>query len=224
MRAALFDFDGVLVDSEPLHYKALRESLQPEGVTIDEEEYRRHYLAYDDRESIRIALEQHGKAYDPAVVQTVAERKARLFQEQIQGIPLYPGALELVRSLSREVPLAIASGALRGEIEAILSALGLRDAFRAVVGAEDVSSGKPHPEPYLAAIARLAPFAPSLAPNQCLVFEDSMAGIASALAAGMKVVGVAHTYPRSRLSAAHLVVESLEAVTLADVRSLFPPC
>jgi beta-phosphoglucomutase-like phosphatase (HAD superfamily) len=223
MRAAIFDFDGVIVDSEPLHYEALRLALQPEGIDLGEEEYGRFYLAYDDREGARIALDRHGMPYDASRVEAVARRKAAAFEALIPSVPYFPGAKELVRSLAAEVPVAIASGALRGEIEAILAAGGLRDAFAAIVGAEDVSRGKPDPEPYLTALSRLAPLVAGISAEECLVFEDSMAGIAAARAAGMRVVAVTTSYPASRLTAAHQVVESLDQLRPSDLRALFSP-
>jgi HAD superfamily hydrolase (TIGR01509 family) len=224
MRAVLFDFDGVLVNSEPLHFHALRDALLPEGIAIGKQDYLRFYLAYDDREAIRVALERNGEAYDGRRVQALAERKADLFEESLRRVPFFPGAPELVRALEREVPLAIVSGALRGEIEAILTAGGLADAFKTIVGAEDVRQGKPHPEPYLSGLARLRALAPGLEAGECLVFEDSMAGIAAARAAGMKVVGVAHSYPAGKLSAAHLVIEALADARLESLRALFDRC
>lgn len=224
LRAALFDFDGVLVDTEPLHYRALRAALAPEGIVIEEEEYLRSYLAYDDREAIRIALERHGSPHDLERIHAVATRKAALFEEETRGVSFFPGARELVQALVQEVPLAIVSGALRAEIEAILRAGNLADAFNAVVGAEDTRHGKPHPEPYLRGMTCLLSRIPTLRPEECLAFEDSMPGIASAQAAGMKVVGVAHSYPAAKLHAAHLVVESLSEVRLSDLKALFPGC
>jgi HAD superfamily hydrolase (TIGR01509 family) len=221
MRAAIFDFDGVLVDSEPLHYRALRQCLLGEGIEISEDEYRREYLAYDDRESIRIALERHGQPYSPARLETLAERKAAAFESVLDAVPFYPGARELVRALADDMPVAIASGARRDEIERILRAGSLRDAFVAVVGSDDVTQGKPDPEPYLTAFRHIAGRAPGLSPSQCLVVEDSVPGIAAARAAGMKVVGVAHTYPAAKLGLAHHVVESLEALDIGEVRALF---
>jgi HAD superfamily hydrolase (TIGR01509 family) len=221
VRAVLFDFDGVLVNSEPLHFRAMRDSLLPEGIAIDEEEYARTYLAYDDREATRIALERHGRPYDRERVDAVAGRKAAIFERLMAEVPFFPGARELVRALAAEVPLAIASGALRREIETILAAGRLDDAFATIVGADDVSRGKPSPDPYLAAMARLAQRTPDLQPGECLVVEDSVAGIASGLAAGMKVLAVAHTYPAQKLAAAHRVVDSLAGLSPASLRTLF---
>lgn len=221
MRAVLFDFDGVLVNSEPLHYRALRDALLPEGIVIDEEIYARDYLAQDDRGAIRLALERRGQAYDRRQLADIQTRKALIFEALMPQVPFFPGARKLVRELQREVPLAIASGALSSEIERLLEAGGVRDAFSAVVGADQVSQGKPHPEPYLTAMARVAKRAPELRPEECLVFEDSMPGIAAALAAGMKVVAVTNSYPAAKLGAAHRVVDSLEGLTAPALRALF---
>jgi beta-phosphoglucomutase len=223
MRAAIFDFDGVIVDSEPLHYQALRTSLLPEGIQIDEEEYYTHYLAYNDRTAIRLAVEAHGVSPSPTRLDAIARRKADLFSDLASKIPVFSGAAELVRSLAARVPLAIASGARHEEIDAILKAVGLRDAFAAIVGADDVTRGKPDPEPYMTAMGLLAARAPGLTPAECLVFEDSMAGIASARAAGMTVVAVAHSYPREKLGAAHRVVDSLVGLENDGLRALFGP-
>jgi beta-phosphoglucomutase len=221
MRAVLFDFDGVLVNSEPIHYRALRDSLRPEGLEIGETEYLSSYLSYTDREAIRLAFERNGLPFDRERIEAVARRKAALYGALMAEIPFFPGAKGLVVELQRQVPVGIASGARRAEIEAILTAAGLRHAFSAIVGAEDVRHGKPHPEPYLTAMGQLAPRAPDLHPEQCLVFEDSIAGIASARAAGMKVVAVAHSYPAARLAGAHRVIESLAAIHDGDLPALF---
>jgi beta-phosphoglucomutase len=221
LRAAVFDFDGVIVDSEPLHYRALRDALLRWGVSITREEYWSHLLAHDDRGAIRLAFERRGEPLDPERLERVAAGKAERFAELIPEIPVFPGATDLILALATEVPLAIASGARRDEVEEILSGLGLRDAFRAIVGAEDAERTKPDPAPYLEAARRLAPHAPGLEPSQCVAFEDSMAGIAAALGAGMKVVGVAHSYPAEKLRAAHRVVGSLSGFDALSLRGLF---
>jgi beta-phosphoglucomutase len=134
MRAVIFDFDGVLVDSEPSHYRALRDALAEEGIVIDTDEYARHYLAYTDRECIRVAFERHGHAYEAERVERTALRKAALFDALLAEVPFFDGARDLVAELGRSRPLAIASGALSAEIEHILTAGGLREAFAAVGG------------------------------------------------------------------------------------------
>ena len=221
LRAVVFDFDGVIVDSEPLHYRSLHEALLPEGIEITEEEYLHAYLAYDDRGAIRRALERHGDGYDPARVDRIESHKVEIFARMIPEIPVFAGARDLVRALEPQLPLAIASGARHDEVDAILRGVGLHDAFAAIVGAEDAPRTKPDPAPYLEAARRLAVRAPGLSPADCLAIEDSMPGIAAALAAGMKVLGVAHSYPAEKLRAAHRVVDSLVGVDAAGLRGLF---
>ena len=212
MRAAIFDFDGVLVNSEPAHFLALREALRPEGIVITEVEYLSRYVAYDDKRAAASALEHHGRAPAAERVETVAGLKAALYEEMLREVPFFPGARELVRGLQRHMPLAIASGARHVEIENILEAGGLRDAFTAVVGADDVRRTKPDPEPYLEALRQLRKGLPDLEASQCVALEDTPPGIVAARGAGMIVVGVAQTYDRPRLSAAHHVVESLRGL------------
>jgi beta-phosphoglucomutase len=222
LRAAVFDFDGVIVDSEPLHFRSLRDALRTEGVEISEEEYLSTYLAYDDRGAIRRALENHDEPVDPDRLETLASHKVARFAELIPEVPVFDGAADLVRALAAEVPLAIASGARRAEVDAILRGVGLHDAFAAIVGVEDAARTKPDPAPYLEALQRIAGRSgDGLPPADCLAFEDSMPGIASALAAGLKVVGVAHSYPADKLRAAHRVVDSLVGIGVDGLRGLF---
>lgn len=221
MRAAIFDFDGVIVDSEPLHFRSMQGALRTEGIEITQAEYYSLYLAYDDRGALRLALEQHGRPANPAMVETLAERKTESFEAVLRDVSFFPGAAELVRALAERMPVAIASGARRAEIEAILTAGGLRDAFSAVVGVDDVTRTKPNPEPYLTAMTRLTPKAPGLEPAQCVAFEDSVPGIYSARTAGMKVVAVANSYPAEKLAVAHRVVATLEGLECSGLATLF---
>ncbi len=223
LRAAVFDFDGVIADSEPLHFRALRDALFADQVTITSEEYWGIYLAYHDRAAICLALEHHREPAPPERVSRIEQRKVARFAELVPEVPVFEGARELVLLLASELPLAIASGARHQEIETILAGLGLRDAFAAIVGADDVERTKPDPLPYLEAARRLATALPGLAAGECVAFEDSLPGIASALDAGMKVVGVAHSYTPERLGTAHRVVPSLVGVSIDDLRGLFAP-
>lgn len=221
MRAAIFDFDGVIVNSEPLHFRSLRDALALEGVLVTEEEYYHSLLAYDDHGAIRIALETRGLAWSAEERGRIAKRKALIFEDLLPEVPFFPGVHEFVRAMAAAVPVAIASGARRGEIEAILTAGGLRDVFGAIVGADDVENTKPHPEPYLRAAAQLSKNGNGISPTACLAIEDSVPGIASARAAGMKVLGVTNSYPAERLNLAHRVVTTLAEVHLPDLRNLF---
>lgn len=222
LRAAVFDFDGVIVDSEPLHFRSLQQALSADGVTITADEYWGALLAYDDRSAIRLALEMHAEATAPERIARIEQRKAGLFGELVPEVPVFEGASELIRALAERMPLAIASGARHEEIELILSGLGLREAFGPIVGAEDAERTKPDPAPYREAARQLSAATPGLSPADCIAFEDSPPGIAAALGAGMKVVGVAHTYPADKLRSAHRVVGSLVGLTPAALGELFP--
>ena len=221
LRAAVFDFDGVIVDSEPLHYRSLHDALLEDGVEITREEYWGIYLAFDDRGAIRLALEHHRQAAPPERVARIEERKVARFAQLVPEIPVFDGAPELVRALAAQMPVAIASGARHDEIETILASLGLRGSFSALVGAEDAPRTKPDPAPYLEAAQQLARCEPGLDPAECVAFEDSVPGILAARGAGMRVVGVSNSYPAEKLGAAHRVVGSLAALDVAALRGLF---
>ena len=222
MRAVLFDFDGVLVDSEPLHFRAMRDALVAEGFTIDEEEYWRHLLAYDDRGAIRIALERHGVPYDGARIEAVTRRKAEVFEARAGRHPVLPGRARAgARAAAARCPLAIASGARRAEIEAILTAGGLRDAFARSWASTTSRAGSRTPSPTSRRCAGWAPARPGCGPRTAWCSRTHPPGSPAGLAAGMKVVAVTNSYPAAKLTAAHRVVDSLAGLDSAGLRQLF---
>ncbi len=219
LRGVIFDFDGVLVDSERAHFEGLRVVLaESAGIDISFHEYTEHYLAYDDRGGMRRALERHGQDASPNRVDDLAARKKGVFANLLPKITFLPGAKDLILALHRAgVPLAIASGARRQEIEALLRAQDLLRSFRGIVSADDVHNFKPHPEPYLR--ARMLVDAVDSAQG-VVAFEDSVPGIAAARAAHLRVIGVSNSYSREKLGLAHRVVESLTELTVADVAAV----
>lgn len=221
LQAVIFDCDGVLVDTEPLHYQAYQEVLRPLGLGYDYERYLDYYMGFDDRDAFMEAFREAGRAIDQATLASLMAAKAKaLLSIASMGISSFPGVVELVQELVKaEVPLAVASGALRHEVEAFTEALGIRKAFGIIVAADDVSRSKPDPETYLMALAKLREHlgASDLDPRSCIAIEDTPAGIQSARAAGIYVIGVAHSYPVSSLSEADSVVENM---TLLDVPGL----
>ncbi len=212
--AVLFDFDGVIVDTEPLHLAAFRAALEPEGIHLSDAEYWESYLGYDDRDAITAALTGAGREATEVAVTTLMARKAERFLASVRGgVPLFPGVSAFVRQGAARGPLAIGSGALRSEIELILEFVGLRAAFEAIVSADDVEHGKPDPETYLRALDALRSRGhPALGAADCLVVEDSAAGVRAAKRAGMRCVAVTNSSPAAALAEADLVVESLEDV------------
>ncbi len=220
-RAVLFDCDGVIADSEPLHLRVFRDVLAPLGITITDEEYTDRYLGLDDRGVFEEVLRLHGRGDDRELVATLIAAKARGFRRVLATeTRIYPGVVDFIRALAG-VPLAVVSGALRNEVEIILRCAGVRAAFAAIVAAEDVPSGKPDPEGFLRALGVLGG-SDAIEPRTCLVVEDSLAGLEAATRAGMRRLAVTNSYPASQLRPlADLVVPTLAGLTLARVRQLF---
>jgi beta-phosphoglucomutase len=221
LQAIIFDFDGVIADTEPLHYAALHQVLSTEfGIRLSQAEYYAEYLGYDDRGCFQAALLAHQRPITPYLVEELVQKKGRAYLEALgTDLKLFPGVRPLIEEAAGTYRLAIASGALRGEIELILDEAGLRKAFTSITSAEDVSQGKPSPEPFLHALAGLnaTPSIHSLRPEDCLVIEDSLPGIRGARAAGMKVLAVANTHAVRDLRDADVVTVSLAQVKLKEL-------
>jgi len=229
LRAIMFDFDGVVADSEPTHLAAFQLVLGEEGLFLSPKEYYARYLGYDDRGCFQVFLTAHGQTVSTQRLDELVARKARAYLDHIkQHLVIFPGVRELVREAATRHRLAIASGALRHEIEYILDCAGIRKEFEHITSAEDVRHGKPHPEPFLHALASLNGAAkagqPRLTPEDCLVIEDSIPGIQAAQAAGMKVLAVANTHTIQDLHEADALTHSLADVKLLELEArLWPP-
>jgi HAD superfamily hydrolase (TIGR01509 family) len=222
LRAIIFDFDGVIADTEPLHFAALQQVLAGIDIALTEAEYYTDYLGYDDRGCFMAALQQHHRHVTSAVLTELMHHKALAYLTAVkQHLAIFPGVRELVLEAAAHYPLAIASGALRNEIELILEESGLRKAFRHITSAEDVTRGKPAPDPFLQAMAGLNQSSESrtLAPGDCLVIEDSLPGIRGARAAGMKVLAVANTHALQDLHEADSLTHSLADIQLSDLQA-----
>ena len=223
LAGVIFDFDGVLADSEPLHLRAYQDVLAERGMTLGAADYYDRYLGFDDDGVFRTVWRDQGLTLDEAALVELIRVKGQRFEALAgQGEALFPGAADCIRRVAAEVPIAIASGALAPEIETVLAAADLRRHFRAVVASGDTPRSKPAPDPYLRAIELLRPHvaAAGLDPDgRVVAVEDSMWGIESALAAGLRCVGVAQTYAASRLGAAHVVVPTIVDVTPSALRA-----
>src|SRR2546423_12379251 len=200
--AVLFDFDGVIVNSEPLHLRAFQEVLAAEHIELSEAEYYREMIGFDDRGAFKHIFEKHQRPLDPKTFLRVMTRKSEAMMELIQKRKYHalPGVEQFVRGLWRNYPLAICSGALREEIEAMLEGVNLRDCFRVIVAAEDVTVGKPDPQGYLLTAQLLGEKAKAtVTPGDCLIVEDAPTVIRSVRAAGFRGLGVATSYPVEKL-------------------------
>jgi beta-phosphoglucomutase len=220
LRAVVFDFDGVIANSEPLHYKAFRDVLDEQGIAFSEAEYYKEYLGFDDLNVFRQLAADRGLAWDAGRLDALVATKAvRMEDLEKDGSILFPGATAAVRRTSAALPIAIASGALRAEIGRILDREQLTSCFRFVVGAEDTPVSKPAPDPYLRAVALLAQSIDRLLASQCVAVEDSPWGLQSARTAGLRTVAVAHTYSRATLDA-DLIIDSLDELDIGVMQHL----
>ena len=222
LRAIVFDFDGVIANSEPLHFAAFRDVLAEDGMELTRQHYYESYLGYDDVHFFQTIAADRGKTWDAAAVASLVRRKAIHFEQlERRGSTLFPGAASAIREAAKAMPIAIASGARGDEIRRVLDRENLMSCFHAVVSAEDTSASKPAPDPYLRALALLASaFGGTLDARECVAIEDSRRGIDSARAAGMWTVGVAQTYPPDELGAADLVIASMADLDLRALGSL----
>jgi beta-phosphoglucomutase len=209
VEALVFDFDGVLADSEPLHLRSYQEVLSPLGVTLTRDEYYTEYLGYDDEGVFTRIATAHGVVFDARQLAALIQEKTRIFDDMIAaGQMLYPAATACVERMAASYPLGIASGALRHEIEAILRAGNISRYFRFIVASGETPEGKPAPDPY-----RRAADLHGVPAGRCLAIEDSHWGIESAKAAGLWCIAVTNTYPRQELSTADAIIDSLEELT-----------
>jgi HAD superfamily hydrolase (TIGR01509 family) len=224
LRAVIFDFNGIIVDDEPVHFELFQRVLSEEGIDLTEADYYERYLGHDDRGAFSTAYREHDRALSRSKLAQLIERKAAYYQEDIKTkMRVFPGIQTLVSNLAKQLPLAIASGALRNEIEIILSTIGLFTHFRAIVSAEDVTRGKPEPEIFLTALDRLNAALDSsdpISPGECLVIEDSREGIRGARRAGMKCLAVTNSHPAKLLDGADSILDSLEGITQKQLEAI----
>ena len=222
LQAIVFDFDGVIADSEPLHLKACQQALAEDGLLLDRDEYFARYLGYDDVGMLQALARDRGLAWTDRHITALVARKGTKLQALLEGDEvLFPGAAAFVRAAAAEVPIAIASGAMRHEIVQIVHAAGLGDLFTTIVASGDTPESKPSPAPYLLAFEQLQQASGRpLDRRRCVAIEDSVWGLESARGAGLRCVGVTTSYQAAELTGAELVVGGLTALTLSMLEQL----
>lgn len=212
---AVFDWDGVIVDSRDYHEKAWERLAREEGGDLPEG----HFLkGFGMRNEVIIPNILGWAVDEPEEVRRLSLRKEALYREIMVecGIEPLPGVLAFLERLREAgVPCSVASSTHRANIDAILSVIGVGGFFDAIVTGEDVSRGKPDPEVFLKAAGRIG-----ARPHEAVVFEDALVGIEAARAAGMKVVAVATTNPREKLTGADRVVERLDELSAESLREM----
>jgi HAD superfamily hydrolase (TIGR01509 family) len=209
LRAIVFDFDGVIANSEPLHFRGYRDVLAEESIELTEPDYYAHYLGFDDVGAFEAIGRRQGAVWSRERIRDLVSRKAVRLEELERDISvLFPGAADAIRRASEAMPIAIASGARGDEIRRVLIREGLSNCFTAIVAAEDTPISKPAPDPYLRALALLTSARGPLEPSECVAIEDSHWGLESARGAGLRTVAVTNTYAADLLSA-DLTIDSL---------------
>ena len=217
MPAAIFDWDGVIIDSHDQHAESWELLAREQGSALPEDFFKKSFGMRN--ESIFPAFfSDWVDPDDGARIAELADRKEALYRELVRrdGIEPLPGVVALLESLAGAgIPCSVGSSTPRANIDAIMEVIGLGERFQAITAAEDVTEGKPDPQVFLKAAERVG-----AGPGESVVFEDAHVGIAAGLAAGMKVIGVATTHPIESLGDAHLAVASLEGVTAETLSGL----
>jgi len=215
IQALIFDFDGVLVDTEPLHHASFAEVLAPCGLQISWTDYLAEYIGFDDRDVLQTVFRRAGRVLDREDMGRLIQAKAGIFARlaSAEALSPLPGSVELVRAAEGRIPLGLCSGALRVDIDPILVRLGLTDVFDAVVTAESVAASKPDPEGYRYTVRLLEKaFGKRLDPEGVIAIEDTPTGIEAAKGAGLRVLGVASTHELNALDQADWRVSSLSGL------------
>ncbi len=226
LRAIIFDFDGIIVDTEPVILRLTQEMAALEGWSISEDEYYREYLALDDRGIVEHLYASHGRPVNIARRDELMAWKGKRYEEIIRdGMPPMPGAVEFVTEVTRHYPLGIASGSLLSEIHHLLTQLGLREKFSVLATADDCQRSKPDPEVYLKALERLRALPEfrnqPLQASECLAIEDAPLGVVAAQAAGLKCLALAHSRPAAELQHADLIASQFADLSLRQIQDLF---
>ena len=211
--ATLIDFDGVLVDSELVHLAAFNDVLAPRGITIDEKEYVERYLSLGDAAVFRAVISRRGKTIREEEVRALVEAKNPRFMARFEGaFRVWPGAQELLARRAARGPVGIVSGALEREIEYALAKMGTRGHVAFIVSAERSAASKPDPAPYEMGLHELARLRHT---GRIVAIEDATGGVRSAKGAGLRCVGVAHSYTAAQLleAGADAVVPDLASLT-----------
>jgi len=207
VQAVAFDFNGTLSDDEPVLARVYSELFAELGHPLTPDEYYEHLAGHTDEEMFIRWLGESSE-------ELIRERVRRYNTLVSDGSTVDEDVRDAVRWAAARMPVAVVSAALRDEIEPVLNASGLRDLFALVLSQDDVTRGKPDPQPYLLAAERLG-----LSPDELLVFEDTDVGVASAKAAGAQVVGLTRTLGAERMAAADALVERIDVRVLESLCS-----
>ena len=223
LKAVIFDFDGVITDSEILHLRAFNEILSQYGIKITTKDYYKIYLGLTDVECYKLLIRDGRLKIGEEDIESLIDEKQEIFEklaidegQTIEGVRDFLTMLE-----QNNVPMAICSGALLSEIELILEEASLRSLFEVIVSADQVTKGKPNPEGFILTLRRLnQSLQTPITPEQCIVIEDSHWGLEAAKAAGMHTIGVTNSYEAEQLRMAEKIVGHLDELSMGDLQQL----
>jgi len=223
LRAVIFDFDGVITDSEVLHLRAFNQSLAPYGIEITTKDYYTTYLGFNDNDCYRLLVEKGLLKMDEREINAIMNEKRRIFEQlsktegkMIEGVRDFLTMLE-----QNNVPMAICSGSLLTEVEMVLEEARLRNLFEVIVSGEQVKKGKPDPEGFMLTLQRLNENRDNpIVGKQCIAIEDSHWGLEAAKAAGMHTIAVTNSYDAEQLSMAEKIVARLNELSIDDLQQL----
>lgn len=219
IKAVIFDFDGVIADTEHLHFEAFRNVLNHQKQDLTENEYYSQYLAYDDKTFFSKYYENNELKLDKKLLKRLLKNKSEEFDSLIKNnIKIYPGVVDFIEKLSVRYDLAIGSGALKKEIVQILDVINIAHLFKIIISADEISNCKPNPEVYNTVLSRLNNIKGNdISADECIVIEDSIYGIQAAKSAGMKCMAVTNSYPAKKLTEADLVVSDYSVSDIEQI-------
>ncbi len=225
LKLVIFDFDGVIIDSEPLHFSSTQTVLKAENIDLTWQQYCDKYLGYDDRDLIAAVFKDHNRPIDRKLQNRLLLEKKNAFALQLkEHLSLLPGVKKLLDDLkNNNIACSMCSGALKSEIEFVLKFNAIQDYFTVIISAEDVTKGKPAPEGYMLALKetnKAGIFTPPATPQECIVIEDSVWGIEAAHAAGIKCLAVKSCHSGDEISKAEAITDSLTTVDVQFLREI----
>lgn len=223
VKAVIFDFDGVISDSEPCHFTAVNMVLEKFGVQLTSDEYYASFLGCTDKALFESIGEKFNTDYENTPIEELVEQKAIFFEEIIRKADhLIEGIPQFIKMLKTGgIKIGIYSGATQDDIELMLEKSGFAEYFDVIVSADDVENGKPDPEGYLKALEQINKVSNAkILPQQCVVIEDSHWGIAAAKKAGMRIIAVTNSYPANELEDADLIIDSVNDLKISDLHKL----
>ena len=223
LKSVIFDFDGVITDSEILHLRAFNQSLAQYGIEITKNDYYTMYLGFNDTDCYKLLIEKGLLKMDEQQINTLMIQKKQIFEQlaKAEG-KMIEGVRDFLKMLEQNnIPMAICSGSLLTEVEMVLEDARLRHLFEVIVSGEQVKKGKPDPEGFLLSLQRLNENRENpITANQCVVIEDSHWGLEAAKAAGMHTIAVTNSYDAEQLGMAEKIVNRLNELSIDDLQQL----